>query len=97
MRYALRAASQTLRRTLVREFGPLPLKAVRPHLVDGKERCRRGHQPPDQRIRSIFKWAVSEELRRPAATKHCVASPPQVRAYLRPRGPADQARGAVAC
>ncbi|WP_254508940.1 tyrosine-type recombinase/integrase [Anatilimnocola floriformis] len=73
MRYALRPLRKLYGNTLAREFGPLKLKAVRQHLVDGKELCRRVINHRIMRIKRFFKWAVSEELV-PASVSHGLAT-----------------------
>ncbi len=49
----------------VTEFGPLALKAVRQRFVDQKW-CRKTINARVERVRRIFKWAVSEELAPPS-------------------------------
>ena len=43
-------------------FGPLALKAVRQYMIDTQKLCRGVTNSRVNRIRRIFKWAVSEEL-----------------------------------
>ncbi len=47
-------------------FGPLALKAVRQHMIDHEDLCRGVINSRINRIRRLFKWAVSEELVPPA-------------------------------
>ncbi len=44
------------------EFGPKALKAVRHQMVTKYKWCRRSVNAQVQRIKHVFKWAVSEEL-----------------------------------
>ena len=48
--------------TPANHFGPRSLKAVRQHLVQEGRLCRRVINDRINRIKRIFKWAVSEEL-----------------------------------
>jgi integrase len=62
MRYACRPLRELYGSTLVADFGPLALKAVRQHMI-GVENLSRGvanHRT--NRIKRVFKWGVSEEL-----------------------------------
>jgi hypothetical protein len=61
IRYALRPVRQLYGSSLVREFGPLALKAVRQAMVDAGY-CRKLVNARINRIRRMFKWAVENEL-----------------------------------
>ncbi|MBM3969382.1 MAG: site-specific integrase [Planctomycetes bacterium] len=62
MRDAMRTLRLLYGESDVREFGPMALKAVRSHMIT-KEKLSRGViNNRINRIRRIFKWAVSEEL-----------------------------------
>jgi integrase len=70
-KYSLRPLAHLYGHTPAREFSPLALKAVRQKMVEGYEHPRYGPQKPlcrgviNQRIgriRSMFKWAVENEL-----------------------------------
>jgi integrase len=61
MKDAARPLRALYGRTLVRDFGPRSLKAVRQHLIDQKlSRGVVNHRI--NRIKRIFRWGVSEEL-----------------------------------
>jgi integrase len=70
--HCLRAALRPLRdlygHTLVRDFGPLALKAVRQKMIGtvevrtGRPWCRRSINLHVCRIRSMFKWGVEQEM-----------------------------------
>ncbi len=62
MKHALRTLLKLYRTTRARDFGPLALKAVREHMitVEGLSRGVVNHRV--NRIKRVFKWAVSEEL-----------------------------------
>src|SRR5437764_11057991 len=68
LRAALRPLRQLYGHTSVKEFGPLALKAVRQKMIDsadertGKPWCRRSINLHTYRIRSLFRWAVEQEL-----------------------------------
>lgn len=66
MCYAIRPLKEIYGRTLVREFGPLALKALQRHLAEQQGLCRQEVNKRVNRIRRIFKWAVSEELAQPS-------------------------------
>jgi integrase len=63
--YCLRAAMRLVRelygRTPAKSFGPLALKALRQRMID-KGWCRAYINRQVNRIRRLFRWAVSEEL-----------------------------------
>ena len=61
MKFALRPLRKLYGRTLVRDFGPRALKAVRQHMVDSGELSRKVINRRINRIRRAFRWAVSEE------------------------------------
>lgn len=56
------------------EFGPKALKAVRQSFVD-RGACRTYVNQLTQKIRRIFRWAVSEELTPPATYQALQAVP----------------------
>ena len=62
----MRDAMRTLRRLYgefdVRDLGPLAIKAVRTHMIEVEKLSRGVINSRVNRIRRIFKWAVSEEL-----------------------------------
>jgi len=62
MKHALRTLLKLYGNTRARDFGPLALKAVREHMitVEGLSRGVVNHRV--NRIKRVFKWAVSEEL-----------------------------------
>ena len=64
--YNMKAAMRSVRALYESEpaatFGPLALKAVRQHMIDTQKLCRGVVNGRVNRIRRIFKWAVSEEL-----------------------------------
>lgn len=62
MKYALRPVRKLYGRSLVREFGPLALKAVRQHMIDVEDLSRGVINNRINRVKRVFKWAVSEEL-----------------------------------
>lgn len=62
MKYALRPLRKLYGRTYVRDFGPLALKAVRQHMIDEGDLCRDVINMRINRIRRVFKWAVSEQF-----------------------------------
>ena len=65
MKYALRPVRKLYGRTLVRNFGPLALKAVRQHMIDEEDLCRGVINNRTNRIKRVFKWAVSEQFAPP--------------------------------
>jgi integrase len=67
MKYALRPLRKLYGRTLVRDFGPLALKAVREHMIKDEDLSRGVINHRINRIRRVFRWAVSEELAPPGA------------------------------
>jgi len=62
MKYALRPVRKLYGRILARDFGPLALKAVRQYMIEEGKLCRGVTNARINRIRRVFKWAVSEEL-----------------------------------
>lgn len=66
MKYALRPLRKLYGTNLVRDFGPLALKAVRQHMIDSELLCRGVINSRVNRIRRVFKWAVSEQLAPPS-------------------------------
>ncbi len=62
MKYALRPLRALYGKTLVRDFGPLALKAVRQYMIDHEDLSRGVINNRINRIRRVFKWAVSEQL-----------------------------------
>lgn len=62
MKNAMRAVRTLYENTRATEFGPLRLKAVRQHMIDIEKLARGVINSRINRIRRIFKWAVSEEL-----------------------------------
>lgn len=67
MEHAARPLLKLYGSTLVREFGPLALKAVRQHMIEVEDLCRQVTNSRVNRIKRIIKWAVSEELAPPGA------------------------------
>ncbi len=65
MIYAGKPLRKLYGHTLVRDFGPLSLKAIQQQLIDSNQLCRSVINKVVNRIRRIFKWAVSEELAPP--------------------------------
>lgn len=61
MKYALRPLRKLYASLPACEFGPLALKAVRQSMVDA-DLCRNLVNNRTNRIKRVFKWAVSEEL-----------------------------------
>lgn len=72
MKDALKPVRELYGRTAASEFGPLALKAVRAHMVSG-DLCRTETNKRINRIKRVFKWAVSEELI-PASVQHGLQS-----------------------
>ena len=62
MRDAMRTLRLLYGESDVRDFGPLSLKAVRNHMIEVEKLSRGVINNRVNRIRRIFKWAVSEEL-----------------------------------
>ena len=50
---------------IANDFGPLKLKTIRQHMID-RDLCRTEVNKRVDRIKRVFKWAVSEELIVPA-------------------------------
>lgn len=72
IRYALRPLKSLYGHTLVRDFGPLALKALQAKLIDAKL----SRKLINQRIgiiKRVFRWAVSEELA-PPSLSHALAT-----------------------
>jgi integrase len=67
MKYALRPLRKLYGRTLVRDFGPLALKAVREYMITEEDLSRGVTNSRVNRIKRVFRWAVSEELAPPGA------------------------------
>jgi integrase len=61
MKYAMRPLRKMYASLPARDFGPLALKSVRQSMVDA-DLCRNQVNSRVNRIKRIFKWAVSEEL-----------------------------------
>jgi len=61
MKYAMRPVRQLYASLAARDFGPLALKGVRQHMIDN-DLCRSQVNARVNRIKRIFKWAVSEQL-----------------------------------
>ncbi len=61
MAHAIRPLREIYGHTLVKDFGPLALKALQQHLVSS-QLSRRTVNSRINRIRRVFRWAVSEEL-----------------------------------
>jgi len=66
MRCAARVLKAVYGHTLVREFGPLALKALQLRMIDD-DLSRGVINGRIGRIKRIFRWAVSEELCPPSA------------------------------
>jgi hypothetical protein len=68
LRAALRPLKELYGRTVVKDFGPLALKAVRQRMIESKE--KRSGRPWSRgtvnlhvcRIRAVFRWGVEQEL-----------------------------------
>ncbi len=60
-RLALRPLRKLYGTALIREFGPMKLKAVRQAFIAG-DLCRGEINKPTRRVVRMFKWAVAEEL-----------------------------------
>ena len=60
-RLALRPLRKLFGATLIREFGPLKLKAVRQAFI-ADDLCRNEINKRTRRVVRMFKWAVAEEL-----------------------------------
>ena len=69
MRDALKPLKTLYGHTLVRQFGPRALKAVRSHMIHEQNLARTVINPRISRIKRVFKWAVADELI-PAAVYH---------------------------
>lgn len=59
---ALRSLCTLYGTTRAAEFGPRALKLVREHMIDVQDLCRGVLNGRIDRIKRVFKWAVSEEL-----------------------------------
>ena len=59
---ALRPVKQLYGHTSADQFGPLALKALRQHMIDVQDLCRKEVNKRIGRIKRVFKWAASEEL-----------------------------------
>lgn len=62
LRDAMRSVRALYQLIPAHEFGPLALKAVRQHMMDVEKLSRNVINARINRIRRIFKWAVSEQL-----------------------------------
>ena len=62
MKYALRPLRKLYGRSLVCDFGPRGLKTIQQHMIDVEELSRGVINNRVNRIKRVFKWAVSEEL-----------------------------------
>ena len=62
MKYALRPVRKLFGDVPVEDFGPLDLKTVRQHMIDEADLSRGVINHRINRIRRVFKWAVSEAL-----------------------------------
>ena len=62
MKFAARPVRKLYGNTLAKDFGPLALKSVRTHMVKEEDLSRGVVNNRINRIKRIFKWAVSEEL-----------------------------------
>jgi site-specific recombinase XerD len=62
MEYALEPVKTLYGESVVSDFGPLALKAVRGHMISERKLSRSVINHRINRIRRAFKWAVSEEL-----------------------------------
>lgn len=78
MTYALRPVRKLYGKSSAATFGPLALKAVREHMIDDGL-CRGLINSRVNRIKRAWKWAVSEELLPPGASRggadHVTARP----------------------
>ena len=61
-KHALRVVKQLYGNSSADKFGPLALKAIRQHMIDVQDLCRKEINKRLGRIKRVFKWAVSEEL-----------------------------------
>jgi len=61
-RYSLDPLLNLYGNTNADRIGPVALKAVRQHMIDGGRLCRRTINQRVDHIKRVFKWAVSEEL-----------------------------------
>ena len=59
---SLRPVKQLYGNTAADQFGPLALKALRQHMVEVQDLCRKEVNKRIGRVKRVFKWAVSEEL-----------------------------------
>ncbi|WP_437229294.1 tyrosine-type recombinase/integrase [Planctomicrobium sp. SH661] len=62
MKHAARPLRKLFGSTLAAEFGPIALKAVRSHMIDAEGLSRGVINNRLNRLKRIFKWAVSEQL-----------------------------------
>ena len=65
MGYAVKQRREIYGHTLVKEFGPLALKALQQHLIE-QGLSRRCINDRLNRVRRVFRWAVSEQLAIPS-------------------------------
>jgi hypothetical protein len=62
MEYAARPLLKLYGLTPIRDFGPLALKAVRQHMIDVENLCRRVTNSRANRIKRIVNWAMSVQI-----------------------------------
>ncbi len=77
LKYAMTPLRRLYGSTLAADFGPLKLKAMQQHFV-GLKICRTQVNRRIDKIRRMFKWAVSEELV-PSSVLHGLQSVPGLR------------------
>ena len=65
MGHAVKPLREIYGHTLVKDFGPLAMKALQQHLV-GQGLSRRCINDRINRVRRVFRWAVSEQLANPS-------------------------------
>ncbi len=80
IRDALKVLKALFGRTAAKDFGPKKLKAVRQHMLE-KGWCRTYANHQVDRVRRVFRWAVSEEML-PGDVYHALQAVPGLRRGL---------------
>jgi len=66
IQYSLEVLQELYGKTNANQFGPLALKAVRQVMISSGKLCRRIINGRIDRLKRVFRWAVSEELVQPS-------------------------------
>lgn len=75
LKYAMGSLRTLYSHTLARDFGPRALKSLQQYMVENDDLARKVINGRINRIRRIFKWAVSEELVPPTVLEALRAVP----------------------